>query len=320
MSSEFLIEDRITIISNIAQSNNLIFNGFVGNVYKNQHTLLKLVCTKHGEWSSTSFKSFVKLGTRCPYCSGVGKYTKEIAENQILSKLNSTKSTLKFLGFNNWSNKNTKMNKCIFLCEKGHTWNTCTITDFVNKLNSNCGICSGGVKLNPKDEENEIKRILLEQNSKITFKKFETWQGCNTKIVFMCNEHGEWNSTSINSFKSQLVNCPRCCVYGYNKNKSGYFYIQKLTNEDKIYYKFGITNNDVVIRMNQQKMHSIFSHEIILSLYFENGEIPFLIEREIKKYITCGVISKNELGNGFTETIESKHINDVLDLIKKFKD
>lgn len=76
------------------------------------------------------------------------------------------------------------------------------------------------------------------------------------------------------------------------------------------------TNNDVVRRMKQHKSNSTFEHKIIYQHYFNNGEIPLLIENEIKNNFQCHAVTKERLFNGHTETINEKDYTAMMETIE----
>lgn len=301
----------------------MIFLGFVGGIYKNRDTHLIFKClTCDNELPpvvNLTYRRLVHNHKRCPFCtSNTGKYTKIRAIHAINKKIKSDNLPLKFIDFVEWKENNPKLSKCVFKLNDGRLWNTPSLTSFLHKVNGQ-GI---SIKLKPEEERIIINEIIHKNNMNIKFIKFEEWDGCNTKIVFKCDNpnHESWNTTNISSFKHQQSGCPLCASYGYNKDKPGYLYIQHIYNNTGTYYKFGITNVEPNYRMKQQQSGSIFNHDLIFLYYFENGNIPFNIEKSIKDKINCSVITKDVLKNGFTETIYEYELINVLDIIYNHKD
>lgn len=308
--NQFIIDSRISTIS---------FIDFVSGAYNSRDEKLILKCEIHGIWKSTSFRSFISRGCRCPYCSGVGKYTYEKAYESVINKINISKSTLKFLGFESWSDKIPKNNLCVFECTHGHLWNTCRLSDFINKLSGSCGICSGGKDLEPLVEENIISKLIRDNDIDVSFVGFDSWNGSNTKLILNCDSHGTWNTTTLSAFKRQKNGCPKCAQFGYSASKAGYFYLQNLTlTNGTNFLKFGITNRQPTIRMAEQMRHSLCKHELLNTWYFDDGSIPVMLEDEIKKKINCGILSSDILKNGFTETTSFNNLPIIMDTVEKY--
>lgn len=84
-------------------------------------------------------------------------------------------------------------------------------------------------------------------------------------VSIICPIHGEFYQRAGHHLEGR--GCRSCGGGGYDKNKSGYFYIQILDTE---YIKFGITNNDPSIRMKNQEEKSVFKHKLKYVFRFEN--------------------------------------------------
>lgn len=101
--------------------------------------------------------------------------------------------------------------------------------------------------------------------------------------------------------------CPSCAMFGFNKSKPGYVYIQRISGEINA-GKIGITNKNPVERMKQHARSSRLSHEIIFTHYFEDGSKVWEVERFIKTALKehMGYVPRELMGDGFTETFPAE--------------
>lgn len=71
--------------------------------------------------------------------------------------------------------------------------------------------------------------------------------------------------------------------------------------------------------MNEQYgKHKSFEHTELLSYRFSDGEIPLKIEGIIKNTINVGVLSKNQLPNGYTETFSVEDLPEFMYIIREY--
>lgn len=102
------------------------------------------------------------------------------------------------------------------------------------------------------------------------------------------------------------------------KTRKVFLYINKITYNDEIYYKFGITNNydNRFKSYNKNKLKSI---KYVCFVCDDGGKI-YDIECEIKRN-TCIIrpaLPKELYEDGFTETISEPDLIHVLTIINKY--
>lgn len=131
----------------------------------------------------------------------------------------------------------------------------------------------------------------------------DNYKNNTSYFEYICKIHGK-QSTSYSNFTRRGSRCPSCASYGYNPSKYGSFYVVRWQHKDKKFIKFGITNREVLTRIEEQSDETMFEYELIFSASFTDGNIPLMLEKAIKAcpeiIKTC--ISKEEFPDGFTET------------------
>lgn len=106
----------------------------------------------------------------------------------------------------------------------------------------------------------------------------------NSKSVFdyLCPKHGI-QTIRYDSFVNGDRRCKYCNNSGYDHSKQGSFYIVKWTNGYKSFIKFGITNRDIISRIEEQIRGTEYTPEILWTTTFNDGKLPLEMENTIKK-------------------------------------
>lgn len=194
---------------------------------------------------------------------------------------------------------------------------------FVNS-GSRCPDCGGKKKKSLEEAENIVKELC--ESEGYEFIGFpEGYENCYSKFEYNCHTHGK-QKVSYNNF----VNGTRCssCTgnRGYQKSKTGIFYVVKWTNSNgDCWFKFGITGKEnPETRMKQQvyihkrKMNEELKYEIRYMCSWDDGNIVYSLEREFveiqNKYGTY--CNKEMMCDGFTETITLESVKDLQEAIK----
>ena len=68
--------------------------------------------------------------------------------------------------------------------------------------------------------------------------------------------------------------------------------------------------------MAQQSRISIFDHILIRTYSFNDGTTPQALEKLLHATFETGVVSKNDLPDGYTETINGVYLNEVIRLVE----
>ncbi|ASU00506.1 hypothetical protein [Aeromonas phage AS-zj] len=195
-----------------------------------------------------------------------------------------------------------------------HGIQTTSYNNFVNNSRrcNDCGHVNLGIKRRESNPEQVVDEICSEREYKFVGFEGGTYLNQNTYVLYECHIHGI-QKTSFSHFKHG-VGCPSCSGYGYDKSKSGWFYIFEYTKDNDTVYKYGITNRDPDIRSKEhiKGIHNVVSNCVLVK-QFEDGNLPLIIESKIKaKY--NGVC--DWLFSGNTETVTKDNLNDILSIVE----
>lgn len=278
-------------------------------IEKSKNTTFKVTCTECSKDTElfpdgyfVSTKSNLVKGKKPCGCLEQPKW--KSWQYLILARRAGEKKNFIVHGFaEEFKNQNTKLNlECL---KDGHTWR-CTIDTIINKSTTGCPLC-GNKKIGSKlrhsqyKVDSDCKEICQTEGYKFLgfIGKYTNWLSV---LEYECPYHGVHEVTYNNFIRGKR--CPCCASYGYNPSKSGSFYVARWQHKDKKFIKFGITNREVLTRIEEQSDKTAFEYELVFSASFTDGSIPLRIEKEIKACpeIIKTYISKEEFPDGFTET------------------
>lgn len=272
--------------------------------YHNAKTPVELFCTEHNDYF-TVVPNKMLCGHGCNVCNRNHAHTTEsfiaVAKKNYGEDAFSFDKTV-------YVNQKTKVT---LHCNAGnHEWIVDPKSILTGK--TGCGVCSHKSGFT---SEQFINSAIEVHGEKYDYSNV-VYTGSGDKIIIECGEHGLFEQTP----KAHLTGrgCPKCGKYGYQQTQPGYFYIQKLTNENKTVYKYGITG-DMKRRVHEQSRDSVFEHEVLVEMYFEDGKKPMALESLLKNYIESGVTSTEELPSGFSETFDEKYLDEVLSIVNNFR-
>lgn len=312
-------EDKIIDVLK-SSSTNTSYKGFSisdSTEWNGKSTNVILECSYHGCWNTGIADSISRgIGLLCKKCTGRESYTIESmtnAVNELIIKRN-VPYTL-----NGITEFNGNYSYLTLSCSLHGEWSTTTFNNFKTH-NNGCPGCAKNERYTPDNLELKINKIIKDINSPYVYKGWGgKWKGTNTKLILECSIHGEWDTCSISNFRKGH-GCNKCQPGGYNTKLSGTLYLHKLEQDNEIFYKFGITNKTAEYRLKTIQRGSVFKHTLIESLTFNDGNKALNIENEIKQNIPHGVISKEQIKNGFSETVSSEYYNQLMEIFNRYKD
>ena len=202
----------------------------------------------------------------------------------------------------------TALTKVPVTCnECGFKWNP--VLNSIVCDNTGCQRCS---KVERYSEEHYVDKINSISGLKFVSKVGDKL-GRQEKVVVQCLDCQNIFSPLVGNL-FQGKGCSVCANYGYNPSKEGYLYILSIRrNSEVVGYKFGITNNTEE-RLKKIRRKCIYDIEPVFIFSFPDGRQASDIESLIKKsYGHC--FSKEEMSDGFTETVSKDQIKSLINYI-----
>ncbi|EBE4279877.1 GIY-YIG nuclease family protein [Salmonella enterica subsp. enterica] len=315
---------------------NYTFNGFVVDDCSPSDMLLSLTCNEHNEtWNTTRAKRF--LNESASGCTGCFAHKRAVGgkttpKDKLLA--NAIKACEKFSLICNGIEESEYINQYSMIkvsCAECMQPLKSVRYDKLISRGRVCRECSHAKVIAEreqvkKDKEaerlaNRIEHItdsVNERNAETGY-ILEGVEGDifsqRFKIKQYCPEHDHRFVVFWDSFKGGTKGCKYCCTSAFRKDKPVNFYIQTL---DDRYIKFGVTNRNVKRRMIEQQRESVFSHELVTSYRFVNGEYADKLERLIKKRFKCGVVNRRDMRDGYTETLPINELSKLITMTHEF--
>ena len=312
------------LISERCDENGIIFYGFIGDWFGGQ-TRIRIGCENGHIWEPT-IAGFINSNKGkekpCPHCTGRKAFAKDIIIKQIEEVCKN--ENIIFVGFDG-EYKGKSKSRIVLKCEvDGHQWNVSVLNFLYYK--SRCPKCGTRRQIDSTkiDYATRIKQIekLCKKNNMEFVDAMGELIGIRARIKVKCS-HGHETIQSLYNFVYRHSGCPKCTPRGYQKDKSGTFYIQKLTNTDGMLsaIKFGITNLTTLERMKNQSRVSKFDHEIFYELTLQDGQKILELENKIKEAMKgkTSYISKEDMPDGYTETVAPSELSTIMYIVKSFE-
>lgn len=159
------------------------------------------------------------------------------------------------------------------------TCNTCGYSFKQNAkshiLGSGCPSCSNNQRYTTEE--------FIEKSNKIhsNFYNYSKtiYKSSHTKVIITCPEHGDFEQGAGYHLHGQ--GCPICRPGGFDKTKPGRLYYLKVTIDNMVHYKIGITNGTVRSRFRSISDRSKI--EVVKQKLYKNGEDALKWENFFKK-------------------------------------
>lgn len=266
-----------------------------------------------GEGIFKSLRSNLVRGSLPCGCSSKREWSKD--QFSILCSRKARKVGYKFLGFDgDWRGNKTKIR---MLCEKHGEWSSSIINSF---LDTGCGCprC--------KFEESSLRNTKPDEIMIASFfasgafhpdTKFWRSARVNTKGYkpYWCMSCPECDEQSV-AFSGDLQIGHRPCACSKSRQQHAYINWVVDNNNQAVAIKLGIANNSGrrVTQQNNKSVYKILSHS---TYTFPDVSSCKAAERECKQTLECGVLSKEEMPDGYTETTSVLNLGRIKRIYEK---
>ena len=218
-----------------------------------------------------------------------------------------------FLGFiGQYKGGNTKVSVC---CDLHGIWDTTTIMSLVKQC-TGCPKCGTERTKQSFMRTEDLIKLFFSSGSFHPDTKFwrserQTTQGASVYWFMLCPSCGEQGESLSESLKNGYLPC--ACARTRQKE----CYINIITDKQSILaVKFGIANNSKarLKKQNHSGLYDLVSH-VVYS--FPTTTSCKAAERECLFTLSCKVLAKEELWDGYTETTSVMNINKITDIYEK---
>lgn len=275
------------------------------------------ICEKRpelfGEGYFRSLKGKITSGGMPCGCSTKYEWSKE--QYRVLCKEKARNLGFAFIDFKDeWLHQNTKI--YLLCCEHG-IWDTCTIANLLLRESGcpKCGIERTRRSMLKPDEEmiaSFFASGAFHLDTKFWRSDRKSSQG---RPVYWwlycpdCNSEGEATSVDLQNGKR-----PCSC----SKNRQQECYINLISNPDGgiIAVKFGIATASKR-RVRDQNYKSKYRVTLHLVYIFPDVSSCKKAERECKYTLECGILTKEDMPDGYTETTDIENMQAIIKIYEK---
>lgn len=290
--------------------------GWSGRLGKAKYYILTCIVCKEdtdlfGEGFFRSLKTNLSKGKMACGCSHT-RWSKE--QYTVLCSRKATQMGYIFLGFyGEWNNQNTKVT---LSCTLHGDWVGGSINDLINSSRGcpTCGRESIAKAMTKPDSE--MIQAFFDSGAFHPDTKF--WRSDRLNRLGykpywniycpVCDESG-----TAPSVRFRLGQPPCAC----SKHRQQQCYINWVTDGViKLALKFGISV-DSVGRVRKQNSKSVYDVEQYQIYDFPSVEACKQAERECKSQMECGILSKFEMPDGFTETTYPYNVDKIIEIYER---
>lgn len=201
-------------------------------------------------------------------------------------------------------------------CQKGHNITGCTTMISNTKLM--CTICDTTPRITKPNKASYCKdtQIIQEISSKLNngYSVLGISHRSNRSVFLKmkCDIHGEYVECS--KYIDDVYHGCKSCV----ESTSGIFYINKVLKDNTcIALKFGITSN---LKRRIREQNKITKLQVVNIFNINMGTRAKGLENCIKNKLVTGILTKDELDDGYTETTSILNYSKIIELKDYFID
>lgn len=313
-------EQYLPSIKSIADAKDYIIKGH--GEWSGNTTKLRLICRIHGEWNSTSIADFLR-GKACPGCGRETNGKKSLISDD--KHIEEFMATGKFKKGTIFKRNLTKVNYRGHIGYWDYTCPICSHDEYVK-----AGVCTGiftgdaghlkagclSCRCSPAYRfTREQWEYRIKKECKLRGYVFLGWSGdrwgCSYKFTYNCPTHDEHRIVSDDFFAGQ--GCPLCA--GRSQQEC---YINVVKDGDlPVALKLGISKNSD-IRLKIQNSRNKLNMERIALYSFPTVAQCKAAERCCKKTLRRKVVSKQDMPDGWTETVALTDYDKVVSIYERF--
>lgn len=197
---------------------------FSQSEYINNHTKIKIICKKHGEFQQSPMH-LLKGQIGCYECyKNKFKKSKTFTTEQFIEKAKKFFPEYDY-SITNYTNAQSKIK---YICHK-HGINEVVASSLLN----GCGCKKCGIEKSKETKRIKKENLFFKKYDYLNLSKF-TYSGLNSKSIVICPEHGEYKISPAEIKRGNI--CPQCIKqYGNTGHSSaGEIKIINYLNSNKI--------------------------------------------------------------------------------------
>lgn len=254
-------------------------------------------------------KADLKKGNIPCGCSKIPKWSQE--QYEILCSRSAKGIGYTFLGFEGpWKGGITKIK---MFCEKHGEWRTGNVAMLIHQ-GVGCIKCHyelvGKLKTKPDSVmvEDFMKLGAFHPETKFWRSERKDSEGRFPYWHVSCPECKEGGESTAGNLRKGK----RACACSKSRQKEAYINLVS-DNYDVVALKFGVANNSRR-RVKEQNVSSIYNIKTLAVYLFPSTDVCKRAERECKMELECGILSREEMPDGWTETTWVYNLDKIIEI------
>lgn len=285
---------------------------YTETVYLTAKDKVKIRCKIHDTFFYPLPDNHTRLGSGCPLCGDSRTSdSKRISQEDFIRRATEVHGDLYDYSQTVYVGIDEKVK---IRCKAHSTFFYQTPNKHIN-MAQGCKICHSErmSKSYRMDVNDYISRAALVHNGVYDYSLVTQFKNTCEKIPIQCSEHGIFYQSAANHLYIGR-GCPICArTGGYSSSESGYFYVN-LVGDNKA-LKVGITNSCPTKRAKQLNQESSLYIKNLYYFYHEDGKFIRELELLILRKFPTGVISRDIMKEGFTETVSVGYLPEIIDMV-----
>lgn len=245
-------------------------------------------------------------------CAANPRWSEE--QYKILCKRKAIERGWDFIGF--MKSPPGSRDKVIIECPKHGEWRSTQLSSFING-NYGCPGCKGdecSIRTTKLDEliiKSFLDKGYFSQNTKFWRSERKTQQGSKSYWYILCADCGEVGE----AYSSDLRKGHRPCSCSVKKQKEAYIHV--ILDEDvPIALKFGVASISER-RIKIQARYLVYEIKNHCVYVFPDAYSCKKAERECLQELECGILSKQEMSDGYTETTWVYNLDKIIEIYER---
>ena len=245
-------------------------------------------------------------------CSSAPRWTKE--QYSVLCSRKAEELGYTFIGFDGeWKGGYTKIK---MLCEKHGEWSTGIVLNLI-KSSSGCPSCKADTCSSRSSKSDSVminsffESKAFHPDTQFHRSDRSDCRGHKVYWLITCPECGEQGEATSSSLQKGSITC------GCSTSQPQEAYVNLIIdNTVPVAIKFGIANKSLerASRLNRSSVYEVVNYTVFK---FTDSISCKAAERECKLELDCGILPKQDMPDGYTETTYVYNIDKITEIYKK---
>ncbi|QDP50230.1 MAG: putative endonuclease [Prokaryotic dsDNA virus sp.] len=317
------------VLDRLCKQNGNTFKGFKADFINSNKTKVLQECPMHGVWGTSNISQVNQKGSSCPKCSKE-RHSKLLkrSDEQCKEEFMSTGAYSDGTTFQRKGNRGSDWEVVCSTC--GDNWTARSNQLSVGHKSCFCGKAEASARHSVRAKKN-VERIREKQEAR-TVAKFHNTGAFHEDTSFtltqrrsprgtrlfwdvICGGCGESYNRECGRLLQGLLGCS-CRVSNYTEKTTAYINFI-MEGKSPVALKLGITGN-YKKRLRDLNRRSVYEVSSGFLYTFPSPTLCRNAEKECLTNLSCGVLTKEEMPDGYTETTWVYNLEKIISIYEKY--